>query len=156
MASQMIYKFKKGAHLKGNAQQIGEALEQVRAEKGGLTASTVVESARPKNAPLHRFFEWSDKRAAEEYRKNQARHLIAAIEVRVQEDNGKTTAPVRAFVSIGPSADKYLSVFTVMSDPTNRRKLLAQALSELAAFQKKYESLNELAAVFQAAQQIAA
>lgn len=154
--AETIFKFKKGSHIRGNAQEIGETLEQVRESNNGLTASAVVKAAAPKRHPLHRYFEWSDQKAAIKYRESQARHLIAAIEVRIRQDDGKTSAPVRAYVAIGESTDRYLSVFTVMANPDSRRTLLAQALAELAAFQRKYESLAELAAVFQAAQKIAA
>lgn len=46
---------------------------------GELTATLVVDEARPKTAPLHPFFEWDDKVAAAEHRLEQARAMIRRV-----------------------------------------------------------------------------
>lgn len=57
-------------------------------DNGGLTAPMVVESARPKDAPLHGYFEWDDKAAAEEFRLEQARSMIRRVRFVVEDSAG--------------------------------------------------------------------
>lgn len=153
MAQETIFKFKPGCRVKGNAQAVGEALEQIRQDAGGLTAASVVMLSKPKDAPLHNYFDWNDKRAADQFRQHQARHLMASVTVSFRSQDGQTSKPVHAFVAIGEKEDRYLPIMVAMENPDSRRILLAQAIGELAAFQRKYEVLNELAAVFEAIQQ---
>jgi hypothetical protein len=153
MAQDVIFKFKPGSRIKGNAEQVGAALETVRETMGGLTASNVVAAARPKDSTLHRYFLWNEKAAAAKYRETQARHLMASVIVSFRDETGHTTAPVHAFVALGEKEDRYMPILAVMNEAAARRKLLAVALSELGAFQKKYQNLSELAAIFQAIEQ---
>lgn len=67
-----------------SADVAGRVMEDL--ENGpGLTAKNLVDVSRPEDAPLHSVFEWNDSTAAELYRENQARRLIASIEI-VRED----------------------------------------------------------------------
>ena len=156
MAQEMVYKFRPGSRIKGSAREIGEALEEVRVKFGGLTAGNTVEAARPRTAPLHGYFTWDNRKAAEKCREEEARHLIAAIEVRIRDEDGKISVPVRAFVAVGVQEDRYLPVMQVLATPDMRRKLLAQAYDELRAFQRKYANLGELAQLFEVVNKLVA
>jgi hypothetical protein len=46
------------------------------AQEERLTPEQVVEDARPKDSPTHRYFEWDDAIAAGKYRLSQAGHLL--------------------------------------------------------------------------------
>jgi hypothetical protein len=65
------------------------ALEQERR----LTPATLVTDARDPQSPLHTLFEWDNERAAEEYRLNQAREVIRAVEYRIVRNDVLITAP---------------------------------------------------------------
>ena len=67
---------------------INQEITKIYKNHGEVKASVVVDSARPKSAPLHSFFEWNDKKAAEEYRLNTARRMIkkAVITIDKKED----------------------------------------------------------------------
>ena len=80
------YSWRDGARIKLDAETAGAELDRIAQERGGLTPATVVEEARPKDAPLHNAFEWRDKKAGEKYREWQARHMIRSIRVRFDED----------------------------------------------------------------------
>ena len=66
--------------------RIGE-LSRIQQRDGQIQASVLVEESRPKNAPLHDDFEWSDKKCGVEYRLIQARRIIKVTPVRATEDS---------------------------------------------------------------------
>ena len=155
--SEMIYKFKPGARVKGSAQIIGGELERIREEHGGLTAKIVVDEAKPKGSPLHNQFQWNDKKAAEEYRLQQARHLVAAVTVVWKNDDGSKTQAVRLYHATDDrETSRYLPIHLILGDAAQRARLLEQALDELNAFKKKYADLSELSELFKAMEKIAA
>ena len=47
--------------------------------EGVFTSKQVLELARPKNSPIHQYFDWDDSHAAELYRLEQARQLIQCV-----------------------------------------------------------------------------
>lgn len=170
-----VYSFKSGAHIiKGvDAQTVGETLESITEKHGALTPKTVVDEARPTDAPLHPIFEWDDGIAGEAYRREQARHLIKAIAIRIEKPEGATEL-VRQYVSVRPpeptaedvSQKTYTALLSVapqsdgytfvplkdaLADPVLRVQVLADAIRELEAWQRKYAQYEELASIFAAA-----
>ena len=141
------YAWKKGYPYKVPAQVAGEMCRQLE-ENGGLTAKRLVDANRPKDAPLHGAFEWNNKEAAERWREAQARVLIASlITVPVESE---TKEPVRAFFNISYTEPEYESLNVIIQNKSKRDELLSRAFRELDAFRMKYQSLSELAAVFEA------
>lgn len=63
---------------KSDAKQIGPELERLAA-MGKTKLRDVVDAARPEGSPLHRYFEWDDRRAAEGFRQLQAGRMTRAI-----------------------------------------------------------------------------
>lgn len=137
------YKWKTGSYqTKVPAQLAGEICEMLEAEKR-LNAQTLVDISRPKDAALHLLFEWDNRKAAEEWRKHQARCIINSIEIVVEEHE-----PVRAFFNIEKKSPEYLSIATICREPGNYQALLRQATAELKAFRRKYSKIAELNSVF--------
>lgn len=121
---------------------------------GELTPTAVVDAARPPDAPLHPEFEWDDHEAAEQWRKEQARHLIAHIVVTYAHED-KSPLQVRAYSSISDIDGRvYVRTDAAMSEEDARTRLLATALRELDAMRKRYRDLNELASIFLAAEEV--
>lgn len=148
----MLYQYKFGARCPVPAQVAGEECARLEAQ-GRLTPHDLVEESRPEDAPLHKAFEWNDAIAAERYRETQAGYIIRSVEVVMEE----ASEPVRAFVSVVEESQRsYQSIEVVMRDANSREALLESARRELAAFQRKYESLTELADVFEAIKELAA
>jgi hypothetical protein len=54
-------------------------LNELAQRYGQLTPERIVEEARQPSSPLHSYFEWDDKIAAERHRLNQARILLRTI-----------------------------------------------------------------------------
>lgn len=146
--SKVTYAYKEGARFGVSAQVAGEVCEELE-QKGELTAKNLVEVSRPATAPLHKIFEWNDAEAAEKYRESQARNLIRHITVVVETNTGNEE-PTRAFVNYKDDEPTYEYVETVIKTADKYAEYKRMALRELAAFQKKYSQIKELAPVFEA------
>lgn len=141
----MIYEWKSGYSHKVKPEVAGAVFEELEKEKG-LTAQTLVDASRPEDAPLHREFEWEDSIAAEKYREQQARILIAHLTVRMEEV--KEAPPTRAYVSLKDDTSKYEHIATVLADTKKTDALFDVAMKELLAFKTKYANLKQFAEVF--------
>ena len=123
-----------------DAEIVGVELERIRSLTGGLKPKDVVKKARPKRSPIHKAFEWDDDVAGEKYRVHQARNLIRA--VRVVVDDG-SDEPMPQFVHINDKEPYYQSTevavknvneFVLAVDGLARKVAGAQqALSDLQA-----------------------
>lgn len=140
--------------MKRKAKAIEQALRKLARSNGGLLRPhAVVAAAEPESSVLHACFEWDDSVAAHEYRLWQARQLIRVV-VEVLPGMSCDT-PV--FVSL--SSDRqheggYRVTATVASDAEMRAQMLNDAIAELRVFRCKYHQLQELVAVFSAAEKI--
>lgn len=149
-----IYKWKSGSRVSADAQKVGEVCERLE-RKGNLTPKALVDASRRKNAALHDLFEWDNEIAAEKYRETQASYLIRSIEIVATG----TSEPVRAFVSVTANVETtertYINVERALSTNGTREEVLAIALAELRAFERKYANLEELASVLAAIREVA-
>lgn len=132
-----------------------QELKRISDENGGmLQPAVVVQEARSPRSPLHSRFTWDDSEAAQAYRLWQARQLIS---VSVEVIAGSKTE-TDVFVSLPQDRERdgggYRLMVDVLSQTQLRKKMLQQALTELNHFQKKYQDLKELSAVFAAAKKI--
>lgn len=167
-----VFQFQDGAHLRGDAQVVGERLEAIRAKKGTLTPDLVLGDAKNIRSPLHEYFEWDDSKAAHQHRVEQARYLIRSVTV-VYEAGEPAPArqahietvplaptapprPVRAFVSVqrDDGGRGYESTAVAMNDADMRRQVLERAHGEMAAVGRRYRELQELSEVFKALDQV--
>ena len=125
-----------------------QELEAIRARhRGILRPKDVVAAAQAKSSPLHKYFEWDNTKAAQQYRLEQARLLIRCT-IYTPDVSRK---PVRMYVSLESdrrSGDSYRAMGTVLSSVPLRDELLRQALAEARAWQERYQSFRELAGVF--------
>lgn len=149
----MIYQWKQQAAISLEAQVAGDCLEALRIHNNGhLTPRAVVDAARPEDSPLHPAFEWSDKKAAEAFREDQARYVLRQITVVIE--NGDNPKPVRAFLNVIEGDEShYTSRAVVLSDADLRKQVLHRAWLELRAFREKYREYEELATVHSAIDQ---
>ena len=143
----MVYEWKPGSRFKVDANTAGTVCKQLEAA-GNLSAKSLLDASRPEDAPLHSEFEWNDSIAAEKFREEQARCIIRHLVVRLDE---KPDKPIRGFFRITQGEARYTNVEAILAARDLRSELIRQALAELAAFQRKYGDLAELAEVFEAA-----
>ena len=140
----MVYKFKPGSRLTGDAQAAGEICAALESE-GRLTAAELVEVSRPESAPLHNMFEWRDGVAAEKWREYQGRNIIHSIVV-VPEDQ----KPQQIYYNVTQSSPIYDSIKTIVQSEDKYALLKRRAAQELVAFQNRYSTILELSNVFDA------
>jgi hypothetical protein len=142
----MIYQFKEGAHLKGDAQAVGERLEAIRS-KAGLTPDAVVADAAEPKSVLHPLFDWNDTTAAHKWRLEQASYIIRSVTVTTEQDEPEERQ-FRAFVPVTVDGHRsYEATMTALADEDMRKQVLSQAYGELGAVARKYRELKELTEV---------
>ena len=144
-----------------NRRQLTEALREIAAAHDGrLIAEDVVDAARDPDSPLHDHFEWDDEKAGDAFRLIQAGMLIRRIKVHVMRDDGDGAAKmmtVRSLVSLPEARANragYESIDTVLGDKRKREELLAQALKDMEALQRRYDNLTELSEVWGAMKRV--
>jgi hypothetical protein len=151
-----IYRFKPWARLSGDAQRVGEAIEDIRKAAGTIGPRDIVDAACPPDSVLHPYFDWDDSMAADAYREHQARHLLRSIVV-VQAEGVNVKAPVRAFVALRSAADdavedgadestvgSYTSITAAVRVVRYREQMMRDALRDLDAYRLKYQLLSDL------------
>lgn len=144
--AEMVYKWKTNNH-KADPNVAGEVFRDLEASIG-LTSTNVVEVSRPKDAPLHNEFEWRDDVAAERFREEQARLMIANLYIVVEEPKVES---VRAFLTLERSQkqkSEFINIETIMADDEKRNRLFDVALRELNSFRRKYSGLAEFSELF--------
>lgn len=129
-----------------------ELVAITKMQGGQLTPAAVVDAARPRNSPLHEYFDWSDTSAAEKFRLLQARQLIRTVVTMLPSKNGPQRT-IRAFVSLPDDRSKregYRLTTEVIRSKDLRVKLLKGALREAQSFANRYRHLKECAGVVSA------
>lgn len=130
-------------------------LRAIEQEQGLIVPKAVVEKARSKESPLHKFFEWENKAAADAYRETQARRLIATVYIR-HSDN-ETSQPVRAFVNIKATSDEdeeetqqgYVSIQNAMKSVPMQEQVMAYARQQLVLWRLKFGNYQQFFGVVQ-------
>ena len=141
-----------GAHLtREQATRYGCEIEAITARsRDGITPSDVLEEAKNSSSPLHNYFEWDDRKAAQRWRIEQAKYLLRHIDVIVElEDRPEEKIITRAW-QCPENGSGYQATKRIMESVDARSLLLEQALRELEWFKTKYAILQELSGIFTA------
>jgi len=147
----MDFKWKSAYTFPIDANVAGNELLRIRGEHQRLTSEIIINESRDKNAILHQCFEWQDDKAAELWRKQQARHLVKNLVVVHVEGAEKEHQEVRAFVHI---EKEYKPLDVVLKVPAYTSEMLADALKDFEIFKQKYLALKELTSFFAYADEI--
>lgn len=135
--------------------KVMDALTALAKKHGGaLTPAIVLDAARPKNSPLHRYIEWDITKAAIAHQLDQARFLIQRVKVTYTTEKDQTIT-CRAFVNVidkpgktdnhpGPQPGKYIPIERAMSNKYYKRQVLAQAQHDVDALLHKLETLVDV------------
>lgn len=124
---------------------IGPVLHSL-SQEGGVTARDVLDAARSTNSPLHSYFEWNDRVAADEWRLIQARGMMRAIRVRFVDGDGITTKETRAFQIERRASQnayeperKYRTFQVLHGDSAFAVQMMDSAIDDLTNWRRKYE-----------------
>ena len=122
--------------FKADAEKVYSDLENIT-EK---TPQNVVDYASEHpDSELYKCFTWDDSKAANEYRKAEARQVMRLLVVR--ED--KEEEP-RQFRVLQKASESYVPVQKFVRNEEEYQALLKRAYAELQAFKERYQSLVEL------------
>ena len=150
----MQIRYKKGWKPSVPIDDAKAAIDAATDSDGNISPDRLAADAKPKNAPLHGIFTWTNSKAADKWRNFEARRFIGRIEVVIDE-----SPAVRAYHSVevvvqeavmAETKSVFRSVSEIMNDPASRDELLRQAISDALRFKSKYHALSELALVFAA------
>lgn len=142
--AQRKYSIKKGSKLPAKkAGLVGRELHAIRERRGKLTAAVVVEEAKTAKHPLHQFFEWDDRQAAQKHRLEQARHLMRSVYVIIEDVSPE---PIRAVVAIEQDDDlaDYVPIVEAMTDARYRARLVVEARDDLKSWVERTARLRKL------------
>jgi len=128
----------KGSRFHGDANLIGQYLVNIEKEFGHIDPKYVVELARDPKSSLHKYFEWDDRKAAEEWRYQTARVLISSVSITYEHKEEKTM--VKLFQKIEEAG--YNSMEVILESVDMRKRLLLMAKEELKSFKIKYRNLK--------------
>lgn len=137
----MVVTWRVAGIYKADAQKVAE---EIGTEK--ITPEEVLEKARDENSELHKCFEWNDSVAAEKYRLQQAGNVIRML---YYESEKKDVEPVRLY-SLTTEQRTYQPTKSFLVQEDEYQSLLKRAKAELEAFKRKYHTITELEAVFEA------
>lgn len=133
------------------ADRYAEELERISQELGYLTPEIVVERAADPENPLHDYFEWDDKEAAERYRKVQARQLMRSIILNIKQVTPEEhdQAGPRAFQSVRTLIGEgeqtkirrvYMHTDVVLKRPELAEQVADNMFRELVSFYNRYQN----------------
>jgi len=123
------------------AQRIDEIIER----DGACTPSAVVKDGESPSSPFHRYLQWNNEAAAEEYRIAQARQIIRWF--RVVELPASSREPVYIHVAEVDATDTagYVRRETAMADPAMRLRYLRSELAQIEGLVRRVGSESEFA-----------
>lgn len=127
--------------FKADAQKVYEEIGDNK-----IPLQEMVDRARDENSELHKCFEWNDSIAAEKYRLQQARTILAMLRFKPKKEGEQS---VRVF-SLTTEKSTYQPTKQFLVQADEYQDLLKRALAELEAFKRKYSTLSELEEVFKA------
>ncbi len=119
-------------------------LESLTKKSGGvLLVDDVLNAAKDPECILHKHFQWDDTKAAESFRRIQARQLIQKCVVTIEK---APDVPIRAFVSMVSdqhSGGGYRIMADVLSDDDLRNEMLRDMTISLQKWNKQINLLSE-------------
>lgn len=126
--------------LEDERQVLTEILEQ---NDGVLTVDDVLEEAKNETSPLHKHFQWDDTAAANEYRRWQARALIAKCRIVTES---RPDVEVRAFVSLPSDRQQegggYRFRLDVLEDDDQKAELMRDMRNRIAYWSQQASWLD--------------
>lgn len=128
---------------------------------GDITPSQVVAAASDPDSPIHPVFTWDDGEAAKAYREEEARRLVRSLIVQYSQ-RGKNAIESRVYEVVravpaskdSPGKKVYRAMEDLLADPQARGELITRAMNEHLTWRRRYQQLQELAVIFEAADRV--
>ena len=152
------FKAKPGSQISdADANLLGSMIEEMCGDVG-VRPEQLVDAARDETSVLHRFFEWDDKVAGDNYRVAQAAKLLRSV-ITLEVRAGGEAVPIRSFHLVHPDKNQdvvgddqsdapvqgvYMSIEIVSRDDALRREVTGRAEKELGSWIARYAPFPEL------------
>ena len=135
-----IYKARQGAMFDDSeAQIIGETITKLKV----ITPENIVNEAKAKSSPIHKFFEWDNSKAAEQYRLQQARDLTNHIIITIETNNEQIET--KAFHSVSENGKRfYVTSVEAISNDDYRLQLLKQMIKTMEGLLEQMKLFKSL------------
>lgn len=131
--------------------QIKRLLNDIEQRYGIIKPQAVVDAARSPDSPIHQYFTWDDREAADQHRLWQARKLIACVTVTYKGGGPVNRGYVNLKIQTATGPERgYVGIVRALSDEDMRAQFLERARLEAREWRRRYQDLNELASVFAA------
>ena len=128
--------------FRADAEKVHSELETI----GTKSPQNIVDYAEAHpDSELYKCFTWDDTKAANEWRKQEARQVVRLLVF--ADDETKQPTQIRV---LQKATDAYEPVKTIVRNNDEYAKLLARAKAELKAFRERYKQINELEKVLEA------
>ena len=123
------------------SKDIESAIQRIYERDGEVKPTTVVREARDKSSPLHGVFEWNDSKAAQQYRLNQARRIIRAVKITVEEQPEQLIHVPTIETQESSREGTYKPVSVVVESQDEFSRALDEALSKQRAAKRAVDLL---------------
>lgn len=117
-----------------------KVLDEIRSIGESATPQQIVERARDKNSELHKCFTWDDTKAAENWRRQEARFIRHFLKI---ESETNPDAPKVAALYFTASGEGYKTAERVFKNPDEYASLLKRAYAELHFFAERNRRLSD-------------
>jgi len=147
VSAAVAYRPREGSRIsKPAASELGSLVESL-ALAGNATPQALLDAARDPASPAHKWFEWDDTKAAEQYRLVQARYYLRSITVEYTTEQFEPMQ-VRAFVPVYVDGNgrTWKPMHEVIAVQSELEQVIEAAKAEMHAFRKKYAELRRLEA----------
>lgn len=131
---------------KGKDRVLDQEMTRIYNRDGYLKPSIVLKEAKPVESRLHNYFEWNNKRAAEQHRLWQARHLITVANIINEDGEGEKLVNVPVKVCNDDSREgEYKTASALVKSVDEYQRAMDQAVAKLRAAQRAVSELEEVA-----------
>lgn len=134
--------------FKANAEKVYSDINQIE-EK---TPQNLVDYAEEHpDCELYKCFTWDDRKAANEYRKSEARQVLRLLVYTEDTEEDEEPIQIRVLQNV---EQEYKPVKLIVKNNDEYKTLLKRAKAELAAFRLRYKQIAELETVLDAIDEI--
>lgn len=134
--------------FKANAEKVYSDINQIE-EK---TPQNLVDYAEEHpDCELYKCFTWDDRKAANEYRKSEARQVLRLLVYTEDTEEDEAPTMIRVLQNV---EQEYKPVKLIVKNNDEYKTLLKRAKAELAAFRLRYKQIAELETVLDAIDEI--
>lgn len=122
-----------------------KAIQRLYDKDGEVKASTLVATAKPKNSPIHNYFEWDDKIAGHEYRLIQGRKYIRIVTIERENKPEQLVHVGAANPETGSREGVYKTAPDIVKCPDEFERAISEAITRLSAARRAVDLLERVA-----------